>query len=843
MNNSMYAFCVTDQRYYDLPHRGPASDMYRNRLLPLPPGWEEGSFGIWRSLRPAGQDIPTQGWKIHISATPDNAEHIMASAYEYCISSRLAFKHLLSGAAVDCQCGKGAPRSGNGKAVTIYPRDEAELACVIEVLGARLNGLPGPYLLTDLRIESGPLHVRYGAFVSRWMWHDNEWVAAMRDPFGRPVPDIREPQFRLPEGVRIPNCLEAHLDARRMQVRVQFPYRIEQAIHFSDGGGVYLAADPSKNGNTVVIKEARPYTAYDRNGLDSVPRLENEGTVLKGLEGIQGVPRNLARFTAWEHHYLALEQLPGRGLMTWISQNYPLSRPDPTVAAVSEYTRMATTIAQELEKIVARIHDRGYVHGDIHPNNILVDHDARVHLIDFEAAAPIATATPAGIAAPGFQADADARGRELDEFAVAAVKAELFLPLGPLRAFAPQQIGPHLDYIARRFPLPPDYTESIRRGLGAQGTEEHHGATAVSEHELIASILASATPGRTDRLFPGDIRQFTPTVGGLGFNVGAAGVLYALSAAGAGRFPELENWLIDAVRTDPPHTAGFSDGAAGIAYVLSLFGYHDIADALIARYTKTSLVVGHDLESGLSGIGLTLLALSSRAHRPTYVDYAVRIGLGLRIALTKVDPVRDGVSGGTAGLLRGWCGAALLFVHLFEHSGDESWLDWAERAIRIDLAQCVPTADGAALQVSDGGRVLPYLGTGSAGILVTLDRLARHRPGAATVATADALLQAICVEFVGHPGVMQGRAGLILCLAGLRKRPDNTLIDRALDQHMKALELQAVVVDDGVAFPGDQLLRLSMDVATGTAGILLAMAAARGNAVSHPFLTPVFAMS
>jgi hypothetical protein len=44
---------------------------------------------------------------------------------------------------------------------------------------------------------------------------------------------------------------------------------------------------------------------------------------------------------------------------------------------------------------------------------------------------------------------------------------------------------------------------------------------------------------------------------------------------------------------------------------------------------------------------------------------------------------------------------------------------------------------------------------------------------------------------------------------------------------------------DGVAFPGDQLLRLSMDLGTGSAGVLLALAAARGAAGAVlPFLDP-----
>jgi hypothetical protein len=42
-----------------------------------------------------------------------------------------------------------------------------------------------------------------------------------------------------------------------------------------------------------------------------------------------------------------------------------------------------------------------------------------------------------------------------------------------------------------------------------------------------------------------------------------------------------------------------------------------------------------------------------------------------------------------------------------------------------------------------------------------------------------------------------------------------------------------------LAFPGDQLLRLSMDLATGSAGVLLALGAAlHDEVVDLPFLAP-----
>jgi hypothetical protein len=84
---------------------------------------------------------------------------------------------------------------------------------------------------------------------------------------------------------------------------------------------------------------------------------------------------------------------------------------------------------------------------------------------------------------------------------------------------------------------------------------------------------------------------------------------------------------------------------------------------------------------------------------------------------------------------------------------------------------------------------------------------------------------------------MLGRAGMIGALAaGLRREPD-ALATRALDQHLDWLALHAVPYHGHIAFPGTHLLRLSMDLATGGAGVLLALASALDGAQLMPFLT------
>jgi hypothetical protein len=87
------------------------------------------------------------------------------------------------------------------------------------------------------------------------------------------------------------------------------------------------------------------------------------------------------------------------------------------------------------------------------------------------------------------------------------------------------------------------------------------------------------------------------------------------------------------------------------------------------------------------------------------------------------------------------------------------------------------------------------------------------------------------------PGLFTGRAGILAYLAGRSPDPKS---DPLVLKQIRGLSWHAVPYGDGVAFPGTALLRLSMDLATGNAGILLALGAALHDQPVHvPLLNPI----
>ncbi len=843
------AYCFADRQFYDLQSstESTSGDDFSTALPALPSGWAMVERNVWRHQHPEGVQLPNQGWKIHVSAGLDNASRVLKTTFDYCVERRISFKYLRTMSIVLARNSKYAPREGSGKLITIYPTSAEHLETICTELGQLLDGEHGAYILSDLRFGKGPLFVRYGGFSEQWLEVDGQQVLAIEGPDGTLIADKRKPVFSTPEWIELPEFLAPHLAERNAGDPDRFPYQIKSSLHFSNGGGVYLATRKS-DGKEVVLKEARPHAGLDREGRDAVARLELEFEILTKLNGIDGVPEVYDRFTEWEHLFVAMEFMPGRSLGQWLGHNYPLTHRDVTADKLTAYRTRALALIAKVEDLMARVHDRGVVFGDLHTMNILVGEDDEVSLIDFELSSTIEDVHRPTLGAPGFQAPNDREGFDIDAYPMAALKLWIFLPLNAVLELAPAKLRQHVHVVAERFGLDEDYQRQVLDVLTPRvdppadpaftSFDDESPDWTVVRKEIATAILHSATPQRSDRLFPGDIEQFE--VGGTCFGYGAAGVLHALAESGEGRYPEHEDWLIATVRNDPPKQPGFFVGAHGIAHVLENFGHHDIATELVESYAPlVRTTQDHGLSAGLSGIGLNLLHFADSRHDSCFATKAEEVADRLATQLDQAPPPGAKAK---AGLLHGWSGPALFFLRLFEHTAEQRWLELSEQALERDLAETMVALDGS-LQVRDGTfRSLPYVGIGGAGIALVLTEFAKVAPERPCVDKLPGLLSGCTGEFVIQPAFTLGRAGLMTTLAhATRLRPDERL-ERAVDQHLKALGWHAVRYGGGLAFPGVQLRRLSMDLNTGGAGVLLAIASTVDAVPPLPFLgsrTPV----
>ena len=876
------AYSYADRLFYDSPLRWGAVEDFAAAGDLLPPGWVRNAREVWVGVQPQDQLLPEQGWKIHVSARLDNAERILELVHAYCLEQRLAFKFLRSPALVHTQNAKYASRGSSGKFLTLYPVGDRALERTLNDLGSALEGEHGPYILSDLRWREGPLYLRYGGFIEQYCRSETgELVLALREPSGRLRPDVRRAVFEVPDWAPVPEVLREALAKRDSDVVADFPYTIERALHFSNGGGIYLGAAAGDggagagSGGQLVLKEARPHAGLDQRGEDAVCRLGHERDILQRLAEVDSVPALLGYVTAWEHHFLVQEYIEGEPLNLWFGRRFPLIHPDADDHAVAGYREEALRVLAGVREALDAIHRHGVVFGDLHPRNLIVRPDGRVAFVDFELASPIDAFVRPALGAAGFAAPADVSGFDVDEYAFAALTLWCFLPLLPLTVLDPDKLGALAESARIRFDLPESLVGQLRATLKAPPSTGAAATVAgvvvagpraaggrISGHEdkpadprslltgepadwpalrdsLAAAITASATPDRADRLFPGDPAQFTHD--GLGLAYGAAGVLYALHAAGAPVDPCHVDWLLEAVGRERPRP-GLFIGSHGVAYTLERLGRTEEAVSLLDRLTgKPSEEEGTDLFAGLPGIGLTLLHFSTVLSDTGLLDAAVnaadRLAETLRPSPAPAPAAEpsDPDSPLRTGLMHGAAGAALFFLRLYERTGDSGLLDLTREALARDLANCLISEDGT-LQVDDGSRVLPYLESGSAGIGLVLHDYLEHRPDASWSQSREQIGLAAVPEFVVQSGLFNGRAGLLAYLA--RLRGDTARNEDIIRRHIRLLEWHLVPYRGHLAFPGEQLLRLSMDLATGSAGVLLGVGSALADVPALPFWTP-----
>ncbi|SBV04185.1 Protein kinase domain-containing protein [Streptomyces sp. Ncost-T6T-1] len=867
MNPEYAAYCQADRRFYDAPHRsaGPGGGAvdeenayYAAVRGSAPEGWTRSRRGDWLAYHPDGLRLPPQGWKIHVSAALDNAASVLGRVLAHCLEHRLAFKCIPNAGLLALRNAKYADRAGSGKFITVYPPSEEAFPEVCTALMELLEGEHGPYILSDLRCGNGPVHTRYGAFAARFCsGPDGRPVPAVADPRGRLVPDDRGPAFRVPSWVTPPGFLMPHLEARAAVGLAGLPYAVEKALHFSNGGGVYLGRD-TRTGEQVVLKEARPYAGLAADGADAVARLGRERTALEQLAGLDCVPDVRDVFEVGGHHFLVLQYIPGTTLNTVFARRFPLARQHPSPELLAEHAAWAEELYGQVERAVAAVHDRGIVISDLHMSNVMVDEEAgRIVLLDFEAASPATERRRQIVANPAFVAPPDRRGTDIDRYALACLRLALYLPLTTLFGIDRTKAAGLARDIARAFPVPEDalrpaVEEILRdvRDTGEAGEAASRTAPAAASGTASASpaglrdwprardalakaITASCTPERDDRCFPGDIAQFATATGGQSFAYGAAGVLHALHETGAPPCPPAEEWLLRHAK-DPASGSplGFYDGLTGIAWTLQRIGRTaEAADLLRIILDQPLEGLAPGLHSGYAGIGL---ALDDLARTASATDAPALSAAAARCTALAVRALVDGPPSPRTGLLHGASGIALLLIRRYATTGDTALLDLAAGALRRDLERCRAGDDGALLVV-EGKRLMPYVGSGSAGIAAVIDAYLTHRPDPDLEAAGRALLPAALSAFYVQPGLLRGSAGLLLHLAAT-PLCDPADRRRAIDRHTDLLGSHALPYGGGLAFPGEQLMRLSMDLATGTAGALLALGAASGRPTGLPFL-------
>lgn len=831
------SFLVADQEHYepwDTADPGP-----RYHPGPLPDGWRRHDSGAWTHWGPSGLVLPDQGWKVHVASALPTASAVLAVVALVCADLGVPFKHLAGRQMFLFAHDKHAARVQSGKFCTLYPPDEKCAWAVLRRLSEDLSGIAGPYVLTDRRFgDSECVSYRYGAFRGRSRIDaDGHHLPTMLGPDGAEIDDERRPGFHLPPGVTDP--FAAAVPAAAAGPVTLNGYTFAKVLQHSNAGGAYRFRTAA--GDEVFVKEAKAHNGYTADDADAKSRLTAEHLVLRAIHGrAPGLcPRPMEMFHHWEHTYLVTELVPGMSLYRWMVTNNPAISNETDTASFADYHRRCLALLDRLEDQVRRLHELGYVFIDLSPTNVLVDEHDNVRLVDFEAVQPIddvrrIMGTP-GYQHPDPRAVAERDPRDLDRYGLSALALLLVFPVHEAAERNPAVLDHLHANLTELAPVAPRLWRLATSDRVRPDTDLPAPATVRADPLAALRLLADRTADTLEAMAePDHPARVYPTIpvghqtNTRALTAGTAGVLHALHRAGRPCDPDVVRRLRDeslaAAGTTPP---GFLNGSAGIACVLTELGEEDAAETLLnAAATHPLNATSATLGGGAAGTALGLLWHHRRTGDQRGLDQACELlervpadGLAAQLGRTT-----------RSGLVSGRPGVALALYHLYRATGDDSHLDRGLRLLADELAYAEPLADnGLGFRTAQKDRrVYPYLFAGSAGYAAVLSRYLAHRPGAELGAESaadvlDRCLQACTVRFAVFPGLFPGLAGLALTLADVGTRLDRPeLVDAAVTS-ARGLFRYVVPHEHGVAWLGEPGHRVSADLWSGAAGILLAV--------------------
>ncbi|MFI7601324.1 class IV lanthionine synthetase LanL [Actinoplanes sp. NPDC049681] len=844
--------------------------------------WQVRPDGFWCFVQPSENRSRTQGWKLHLSATPLSAPVVLARAAAVLLAHGCSFKFARTLEHVGELGSRRADRGGGGKFLTVYPdTDDDGLRALAEQLHEATRGLPGPGIMSDRRYKPGSLvHYRFGVFRGVPMLsNDGCYEAMLVAPDGSMVLDQRKAWYSPPAWApRDPfGGDRAAKPAAPRPVLLNDRYVVNEVIRHSFGGGVYRAED-QHTGDPVVVKQARAHAGANLTGADVRTARRHEATMMRRLSGTGLTARLVETFEQQGDLFLVQELVTGATLRQWATQNCVLDDgatwgPPPAVV---------DRLADGLLDLVDAVHREGLVLRDLNPNNVMVTDDVDLRLIDLELVTPVGEpatraftpgyAAPEQVGAPPLDAEHDP---SVDLYSLGATLFHLVTGSDPLfpgdepparehrtRVAALLRLLGERNPCARRYapvvvallhddPAQRPGVNDVRSMLAARspvGVAPRVVTAADGEpvrwiKDGIGFLLATRTPER-DRLWQsGEVGSRTDP---LNVQHGAAGILAVLLRASRHLSDDVSlreaaattaRWIGSRALREPRTLPGLYFGRAGTAWALLEAGRQlddhgvfelgtDLAGRLPLRWPNP------DVCHGMAGCGFTLLRAYEITGVPVFLERARQVAAGLLAMADDRDdrlvwPIPADFSSTLAGLVHygfahGVAGVGAYLLTVACATGDRSFLDAAERGGRT-LAAAAQVKDGAAYWPSGQTKQVGMTSwcSGASGVGTFLLRLgARTGDERFTELALQAATAVYRSRWHAGPAQCHGLAGDGEFLLDVADvTGDDTYRDRARDLAVSIYGRHAL--RDGRMLAPDELLdAVTADYNTGLAGVV-----------------------
>jgi eukaryotic-like serine/threonine-protein kinase len=308
-------------------------------------------------------------------------------------------------------------------------------------------------------------------------------------------------------------------------------YRVLSRIGSGGMADVYCAED-TQLGRNVAVKVLHQQFADDP---EFVERFRREASSAAGLAHQHVV--NVYDRGEWDGtYYIAMEYLDGRSLKTIVREEGPLD-PQRAIELVIQILRAARFA-----------HNRGVIHRDLKPQNVIVDDEDRIKVTDFgiaRAGASDVTQTGSIMGTAQYLSPEQAQGHAVsapsDLYSIGVILYELLTarvpfdgdsavtialkqvtesPVAP-GAYNPL-VGPDLDAVvlralekdpAQRFQTADEFISALQNARAVSGV--HDGATA--EFAAAAAAAGAIPPGSAPALVPAEPYEAAPLPAAYGY--------------------------------------------------------------------------------------------------------------------------------------------------------------------------------------------------------------------------------------------------------------------------------------------------------------------------------------
>jgi hypothetical protein len=326
-----------------------------------------------------------------------------------------------------------------------------------------------------------------------------------------PAPVVPAPEIRGPAVEPSPGGSSSRADEVRDRpltgAVLAGRYELRALLGRGGMGEVYEAADPVLD-RTVAVKVLRQDLAADgRSGA----RFEREARTAARLSH----PRIVAVYDAGRHDgrvFIVMEHVAGSTLVDALRRHGRLG------------TATAASIGADVAEALAHAHERGVVHRDVTPGNVMLDRDGRAKVLDFGiaraargSAAPSSTSVHGTVAYAAPEVLAGAHGdQRVDVYGLGALLYELVTGAPPFRG-DDAEVARRL-HVRRPVPVrgwiadvPEELDVLVQRLLSYEPADRPENLAAVAR--TLREIAASPTAAVTAPLVvaPGDAGRASPT--------------------------------------------------------------------------------------------------------------------------------------------------------------------------------------------------------------------------------------------------------------------------------------------------------------------------------------------